>query len=188
MDSRSGPSQASLRAAESAEALRAGVAGTRFEQVAFTTPAGAQSRPFAHHTGFVVLQVDALTKGATPELDKVKATVLCVPYADPEAIVKIENQLANAQIEIVVRDKDVMRMLPPGFQDQDELRTAALTNGTEAIEKALTDIEAELARLTQSPDEGARARAQQLTRRRDAMKARLEDMKKNPEASGEPRK
>ncbi len=44
MDSRSGPSQASLRAMESAEALRAGVAGTRFEQVDWVAETGSTNR------------------------------------------------------------------------------------------------------------------------------------------------
>lgn len=170
------------------EVTRNSVHGPRFEFVAFSTPAGARSRPFRHHTGFVVIQVDSVAKGATPELDKISAQVLCVPYAEAEAVLKTESQLANGQVDIVVRDKDVMRMLPPGFQDPDDLRATAAATGVQTMEKALAEIEDEIAKLSQSPDESARARAKDLTRRRDAMKSRLEGIKKMPEASGEPKK
>lgn len=151
--------------------------GVRFEQVAFSTPPGARSRPFRHHTGLVVLKVEDYVKGAAPEVDKVVARVLCIPYAEPEAIAKAESALANGQVEIIARDKDVLRMLPPGFQDPDEVRAAAQQQQLETLAQSVARIEAEIEALRASGKEEDKEKLREMERRRDVMKSRLAQMR-----------
>lgn len=152
--------------------------GIRLEQVAFSTPAGTRSRPFRHHTGIAIVQVDKVEKGASPDLDKVSAHVLVVPYAEDEAIAKIESLLAAGQVEIIARDKDVMKMLPAGYQDPEEVRAAAAVNANEGMRKAVAEIEAEMARLRDSDTPEDRAQLESLTQRHQKMKLRLDAMEK----------
>lgn len=170
------------------EITRRSVHGLRIEQVAFSTPEGSRSRPFRHHGGIAILQVDGIERGATPELDKCKAHVVVVPYADPESLAKVESLLANGQVEIVARDKDVMQMLPAGFQDQDEVRKAAAASAAVTMETALAQLEAEIAKLKTSPNEDDKTLLQDLERRREAMKARMEKLRQATPAGEAPPK
>lgn len=147
--------------------------GVRFEQVAFSTPVGKHSRPFRHHSGFVVIKPEEFVKGATPDVDKVVVRVLCVPYGEPEAITKAEGMLANGQVEIVVRDKEVLRMLPPGFQDPEEMRAAAEQQQLETLAQTVATAEAELQALRGSDKEEDKVRVREMERRLDVMRARL---------------
>ena len=105
------------------EVTRQSPFGLRIEQAAFTLEPGKASNPFRHREGVVLLQVESVEKGATPDLDKVIAHALLLPYTDdPSALQKAENMVMMSQLEILVRDKDVMQMLPPAFRDPEELR------------------------------------------------------------------
>lgn len=97
----------------SVEITRNSYLGTKVEQVAFTAKAGEPSRPFATPQGLLILQVDSLEKGASPELDKVKAHALLVPWqADPAALQKAQVAAVQGQVDIVVRSQQVMDLLP----------------------------------------------------------------------------
>lgn len=159
------------------EVTRHSMHGVRLEQIAFTTPAGTASKPFRHHAGYVILHVDSVEKGATPELDKVVAHALQVSYDSPEGIAKMEGLLASGQVEIVTRDKQVMELLPPNFRDQDEVRAAARPNQLQMFEKMVAQIEEQMEKLRASDTADDKAMLANLEQRHQQMKERLEKLR-----------
>ncbi len=97
----------------SVDVTRNSVLGTKVEQVAFSLQAGQRSRAFHTPQGIAVIQVDSLEKGASPELDKVKAHIVQVPWqADPTVIQKAQAAAATGQLDLLVRDQQVLDMMP----------------------------------------------------------------------------
>lgn len=154
--------------------------GLKLEQVAFSLQPGSQSRPFRHHTGITVLKCVSLEKGATRDLDKAVVDVLNIPYSnDPDTIAKMENQLSMGQVEIIVRDQEVMQMLPPVYQDPDTVRQAQLVDAgretepksgasaVDALAHALEQLDAEIAEVQKlaKPEDKARLKELMLSRR-----------------------
>jgi hypothetical protein len=91
--------------------------GPRFEQAAFTTEAGKRARAFRNQNGLVILQVDSIEKGATPDLDKVIGTAVQIPYTPEAASLQKAQQAVNTgQIDILVRDQKTFDMLPEFFR------------------------------------------------------------------------
>jgi len=159
------------------EITRRSMYGVRLEQVAFTTPAGTASRPFRHHGGWVVLHVDSVEKGATPELDKVIAHALQVSYDTPDAVLKMEGLLNSGQVAIVVRDKATLELLPPTFRDPEELRATARPNQIQMLEKMLAQIEQQMEKLRASDTDADKAMLMDLQRRQEQVKERLEKIR-----------
>ncbi|MBL8750019.1 MAG: hypothetical protein JNK78_12720 [Planctomycetes bacterium] len=158
--------------------------GVKLERIAFTTPAGTRSKPFAHYTGLAVIQVDSAEKGSTPELDKVHAHVVVAPFAEGENLAKADSMLASGQVEIVVRDREVMRMLPAAFQDAEEVQAARTKNTAEDLAKAVAEMEKEIARIRESKNADEQARLEGLEKRLEKMRMRLETMQKEAQAEG----
>jgi hypothetical protein len=99
--------------------------GLRVEQVAFTTPEGQISRPFATMRGFAILRTDKVHTTANPDEAKVDASMIFVPFhADPEQVNKALSTVTMGNVDIAVQDEAAMKMLPMLFQPQTQVLDA----------------------------------------------------------------
>lgn len=167
----------------------------RLSQIAFSTEPGTTSRPFRHHDGVVLLHVDSLEKGATPDLDKVVCHALLVPYTkDPMLLQKAQQQVLGAQIDIAVRSAEVMAMLPYAYRDPADLprpaaRPMQSDEQLEAMRRSVVELEAEIEKAEGSGDEVQKGRVEglrlRLERLSEELKGREAEIEKQRRASEE---
>lgn len=169
----------------------------RLSQIAFSTEPGTTARPFRHHDGVVLLHVDSLEKGATPDLDKVTCHALLVPYTkDPLQLQKAQQQVLGAQIDIAVRSAEVMAMLPYAYRDPADMprpvaKPMPSDEQIEAMRKSLAELQAEIQAAEESADEiqkgrveGLRLRYDRLVQELKGREAELEKLQRASEESG----
>ncbi len=151
--------------------------GARFAQAAFATEAGKRARPFRNAHGLVVLHVEKVTKGATPELDSVSGTAIQVPYtSDPGALQKAQQAVSMAQIDIVVRDKEIFEALPQMFRrDSAPMMMPAPVQGRDVsqLQAELVRLNAEMEQLRGKEDDASKAQRQVLEQQYAATKRQL---------------
>lgn len=100
------------------EITRNSIHGSLIELAAFTTPAGKFSRPFQTTAGYVIVGVDSIEKGATPDLDKALTHIVLVKYVAEEGALQRAQMNANAgQVSIIVRDEQTAELLPALFRN-----------------------------------------------------------------------
>ncbi len=163
--------------------------GPRLEQVAFDLEVGGTSRPFHHHAGIVVLHKDSVEKGATPELDKVVAHVIQIPYTrEPAQLQKVMASISSAQIELVVRDKDTMLLLPMVYRDAEYLpkplpgeageggETGETRVDATVLMKSLETLQQEMERARAADTDIEKARLPMLEARYERLKAQLSQL------------
>jgi hypothetical protein len=157
------------------EIQRNGRFGLRLEQLAFATAPGTTTRPFRHHGGVVVLHVDSVEQGATRELDKVVAHAVQVPYsAEAAQLLKAQQMVAAAQVEVVVRDAALLPLLPPAFRDPADLAPPATVSGdVETLRKSLEELQAEIERTRGSDSEIDKSRLPMLEARMQRLEEEL---------------
>lgn len=169
----------------SVEVTRNSFLGTKFEQVAFTVAAGKHSRPFHTTHGLAIVQVDSVEKGASPELDKVKAHVLQVPWqAEAAVLQKAQAAAASGQVDILVRDQKVMDMLPALFKPAEAVATQGFDGADSevgALQDTLKQIEAAIAKLSTAGTEEAKAQLKQLDQQRQQVQAAIDELRKKTE-------
>ncbi|MCB9877631.1 MAG: peptidyl-prolyl cis-trans isomerase [Planctomycetes bacterium] len=90
--------------------------GPFFEQVAFTTEPGTDASPFRNANGYVLMHVDGIEKGATPEQDTAICHVAQVNYADVAEMQRAQLKVNTGQIEVIARDQAALDMLPALFK------------------------------------------------------------------------
>jgi hypothetical protein len=97
--------------------------GLPVEMAAFATAEGKVTAPVRGYTGWVLLQVDKLVKGAnqdnTPntDLDSVEAHMILIPFhPDPAELDAARNRAVMGPIDILARDDAVMQQLPPLYR------------------------------------------------------------------------
>jgi hypothetical protein len=158
------------------EIQRNSVFGPMVEAIAFSTPAGTRAQPFRCADGIVILKVETLEKGAQPELDKVIASALMVPYApEPDAVQKAQQAVSMGQVELVVRDDATLRMLPQMFRPQ-SAPPAAIPQPRldgKSSQAALEQLQAEMQKLQGSADPADQARLKDLEARYQQLKMSL---------------
>lgn len=155
--------------------------GLRLEQVAFGMQPGETSRPFRHYNGIVVLHLDSIEKGASPELDKLRAHVVMVPYTlEPEQMQKAQTMVNTAQIDIAVRDEATMAMVPMAYRDV-EVTPPGRTE-IEVMERTLQELADEIARASAADDEVEKSRLPALEMRYQRMKQELQTRRERAEA------
>ncbi|MBX3464546.1 MAG: peptidyl-prolyl cis-trans isomerase [Planctomycetes bacterium] len=164
------------------EITRNGRFGLRLEQLAFSMAPGTTSRPFRHHGGMVVLHVDRIEKGASPELDRVLAHALQVPYSpEPERVQKAQHAVVTAQVDIAVHDKTAMALLPGAFRDPgDQVRRAASAD-LEVLQKTIEELRGEIERARASGTEIDQGRVPALEQR---LKRALDKLEQSKQAAG----
>jgi hypothetical protein len=153
--------------------------GPRLEQIAFELEDGATSRPFRHHAGVVVLHRDSLEKGASPELDKVVAHALHIPYTnEPEQLLKVQRAISTAQIEIVVRDKETMMLLPIVFRDAEYMPKPQPdgAGNLEVLQKTLEALKAEIKSAEASDNEVDKGRLPMLQSRFERLQKEIDGL------------
>ena len=158
------------------ELTRNSMHGPVFEHAAFTTEAGKRARPFRNAHGLVILQVESVVKGETPDTDKVVLHAIQVPYtADAQALQKVHNSVNFGQVDLVVRDQQTLDLLPQLFRPMPAMPPAAPVPGrdTTAIEQALQQLTTEIAALQDATDDAAVARRAALQARYDQLKHEL---------------
>lgn len=166
------------------EVTRNSVFGPRFEQVAFTTEAGKRARPFRNANGLVILHIDSIEKGATPDLDKAIGTAIQVPYSpDQAALQKAHLAVNTGQVDVLARDQKTIDMLPEMFrramtpapgQDLIQQGTVELkpVDNTAAM-KQLEQLSAEMAALQGKTDEQSKKRLQALQQQYIDLKVKI---------------
>ncbi len=139
--------------------------GPHFEQIAFATAAGQRARPFRNAQGIVVLAVESNEKGATPELDKVTGTAIQIPHStDQGALQKAQMSISMGQLDIVVRDDEVLQMLPPVWRQPapvPEQIPTPVGNAT-ALRDSLEKLQAEMTKLGNPTDAATKQRLETL--------------------------
>lgn len=110
--------------------------GLAIERMGFNTKVGAYSGIFRSPLGYTILQVTKFEKGEhTPQVaeegtedqkpavqdprdrDKVQAKIILIPYGNDIAEVRnTQNDVAMGNLDIVVRNDEVMAMLPAMFR------------------------------------------------------------------------
>lgn len=91
--------------------------GLEVEAAAFQGTEGKVVGPLRGLTGYVVLQIDKVTKSDQDAGDVVDARLLLVPYhGDPLEMDKVRSQASMGQVDLLVRDDAAMEMLPPNFR------------------------------------------------------------------------
>ncbi|MCA8952926.1 MAG: peptidylprolyl isomerase [Planctomycetes bacterium] len=101
--------------------------GSKLEQVAFGLGEGKTSAPFRNVFGFVVLRADGMEKGSSPELDKVNAHAVQVRYvADQDRLNQAQAKASRGQVDVVVRDDEVLALLPAMYRPQPQVPVEAV--------------------------------------------------------------
>lgn len=147
--------------------------GPRLETVAFRTAPGTRAQPFRNTHGFVLLQVDGIEKGETPELDRIKATAVQIPYTnDPAAVHKAHLAVNTGQIDILVRDEKTLTLLPSLFY-----RPASLTPQPvltpDQLRAQIQQLEADLKNLEQMEGDEAKRKADVIRRHLESLQQQL---------------
>lgn len=161
----------------SVEVLRNSIHGPMFETVAFTTEPGAATRPFRSANGYVLLRVDSIEKGSTPQLDKVLCHAIQIPYtSDSAALQKAQFAVNAGQVEVLVRDQATLDMLPALFKPPVVRPTMAPTaNNREMLQQAIDRMSAQIDKLEKEPSDTTPDAIEALKKER----ARLQEMLKN---------
>ncbi|HEX6812110.1 MAG TPA: peptidylprolyl isomerase [Planctomycetota bacterium] len=146
------------------EATRNSGLGPRFEQIAFETKPGTRARPFRNSRGIVVLQVDSFEKGETPELDKVIGTAIQISHSsDPGTLAKAQQSIHLAQMDIIVRDADVMALLPRQWKQPEAAAAPTMAAADLAgLREAMARIQVEIDKLAASTEAGTQERRTML--------------------------
>ena len=158
------------------EVTRNSPLGPRLEYIAFETKPGTRAKPFRNARGIVLLQVDSFEKGATPDLDKVIGTAVQIPFSSDAATLARAQQNVNlAQMDIIVRDADVLAMLPQRWRQPDPATVPIpAANDASQLREVLVKIEAEIAKLATSTEAAAQeqraALEKQVTQIKEAIK------------------
>ncbi len=148
------------------EVTRNSMFGPIFEHAAFTTEVGKRTH-FRNANGIVVLKVDKMEKGATPDLDKVIASAVQITHgSDADALAKALQSVNMAQIEVICRDKAVLDMLPATWKPMPEapqvspvVDTAPVVRGaTEELKKQLEALQEQIQKLSTATDEESKKR------------------------------
>jgi hypothetical protein len=147
--------------------------GPRLEMIAFRTAPGSRAQPFRNTQGFVLLQVDAIEKGETPEQDRIKATAVQIPYSsDPAAVHKAHLAVNTGQIDILVRDEKILTMLPSLFY-----RPASLTPqpvlSPDQLRSQIQQLEGDLKNLEQMEGDDAKRKADAIRRHLETLREQL---------------
>jgi hypothetical protein len=159
----------------SVEITRNSYLGTKVEQVAFTLKAGEPSRPFATPQGLLILQVDSLEKGASPELDKVKAKALLVPWqADPAALQKAQVAAMQGQVDLVVRNQQVLDMLPAMWKNA----PAPVQFAGDTLDNEIAAMKDTMVQLQQAIDKAKADGTPEGQQKAEALQKQLEQVQK----------
>ncbi|MBM4059659.1 MAG: hypothetical protein FJ265_00980 [Planctomycetes bacterium] len=167
----------------SIEITRSSYLGLSLEKLAFAAKVGEPTAPVTTPMGLAILVVDGIEKGATADLDKVKAHAVLVKWqADPAAVQKAQLAASQGQVEIVVRDQRVMDLLPMLFKPAPaapiHTQVQAVDSEISAVFDTLKQIDAAIARLSSETSEDAKAQVEQLKKQRAELQKALDDMRK----------
>lgn len=170
----------------SIEVPRNCIYGPLFEQIAFTTEPGGVTRPFRNASGFVVLKVDGIEKGTTPQLDKVLCHAIQIPYtSDPGALQKAQFAINAGQVDMLVRDQAILDMLPALFKPP-VVRPVAPPNTREAVQQQIDQMNAQIARLetADTPPEVLETLRKERARLEEQLKSMPETPKQDADGDG----
>lgn len=162
----------------SVEITRNTFLGVKVEQVAFTVEAGKRSRPFRTPGGILIMQVDSMEKGASPELDKVKVHIVQVPWqTDPASLQKAQSAAATGQVEVLVREQAVLDALP-GLYKPTAPAPMQDNAGDELsmMQRTLAKLEEAIAQNKDATSPDSKSQLEQMVRQRDQLKAAIAEM------------
>ncbi|MGK0153726.1 MAG: hypothetical protein ACI9SE_000674, partial [Neolewinella sp.] len=160
---------------------RNSILGPYFEYVAFSTPVGKTSRPFRTTSGYAVIKVDSLEKGAQAGLDKVKAHVVQFAYsAEKKMMQKAQFKVNSGQINVRVRDQQVLDMLPALFKPAAPRQTPL-----QRMQQQIVMAEEQLSEIGDTNSEKSEALNAQLTQMRERMKL-MQQQAQQPAGSSAP--
>lgn len=146
--------------------------GASFERVAFTTPEGETSEPFRTTRGIAVVHVDKIVKGDEPQGDTVECHVLEFPYSkDAGKLQQASFKVNSSQIDILVRDEDVLELLPQMFK-----KPAPPPSPQERMQRQLLMLDEQLTKLKAQDDPSLAERIQAIEAQIETIKERLATM------------
>ncbi|HEB53539.1 MAG TPA: hypothetical protein ENI87_09835 [bacterium] len=122
---------------------RNSIQGPSFERWAFQTPVGQLTQPFRNLYGYVVMKVEKVEKGSQPQLDRVHVKVAQFPYAADKAQIQQAQFKANSgQVQVLVRDQEVLDMLPALYKPAPSRPSPGA-----GVRKQILDLRGQLSRL-----------------------------------------
>ena len=157
---------------------RNSVQGPLFEFMAFTTKVGEVSRPFLSPRGWVVLKVDAYTKGEQPTLDKVQCSVALFKFTDDdEEMQQALYTVTSGQAEVYARDAAAIQQLPALYRP-----VPARPSPRQTLETQLRALQARLQKIV-GAGEGESAQAKTL---RDQIRSIQKSMENDANVAPKP--
>ncbi|MEZ6037493.1 MAG: hypothetical protein R3F29_08435 [Planctomycetota bacterium] len=151
--------------------------GPFFEHIAFTTEPGTDAAPFRNAFGYVLMHVDSIEKGATPEQDKAICHVAQVGYADRAEVARAQLRVNTGQIEVIVRDQEVLDMLPALFKPTVNGPTGAnIPDRRLMMEQQIKSMKDRIEQL--EANGGSKDEIDALRNKAEAMQKMLEEMAK----------
>jgi len=169
----------------SIEVTRNSYLGTKVEQVAFSLQPGQRSRPFHGPQGMMVLEVDSAEKGATPDLDKLMARIVLSSYqADPATLQKAQSAAVSGQVDIAVRDQQVMDLLPalfkpvPGGSSSGANVVQEVDSQIATMLDSLKQLDAAIAKVRTMDTPEAKSQLEALIQQRAQVQTAIDEMQK----------
>ena len=112
-----------------------------------------------------------------------------MPYTtDPGVLQKAQTAVHMAQLEIVVKDKEILELLPPMFR-RDAMPQMMPAPGfdTTRLRTELERLDKEIESLRDKDDDGSKARLQALDAQRQSLKRQLRaaEVRAEPDAQGD---
>lgn len=157
------------------QVTRNSMLGPYFEYVAFSTPVSKTARPFRTTNGYVMLKVDSHENGEKPAQDKVMCQVVQFAYSADQTVLQQAQFKANSgQIDILVRDQQVLDLLPALFKP-----AAPRLSPADRMNKMISDLEATLKEVG---DDDAEKRAS-IEKQLNALRERQAQMQRGVPAT-----
>ena len=93
--------------------------GRILEKEAFATDVGKVTRVVPGLTGYVLFEVKEQNKGETRATDTTEGRIILIPYhPDPKTVDQVRARAALGQVDMALRDSDVVNMLPSMLRPQ----------------------------------------------------------------------
>ena len=91
--------------------------GPLLESVAFSLQPGDTSNPFQTTLGYAFLRVTDKKKGDTPDQDRVKVSLILIPFNDEiEEVQQAMHRVVMGTAPIVYRNEEVAKLLPEVYR------------------------------------------------------------------------
>jgi parvulin-like peptidyl-prolyl isomerase len=87
--------------------------GIAVEAAVFGGKKGAIVGPIRSVNGFVIIQINNLVKGETPDADQAEVSIIQIPFhPEPNEMQQISDRASIGKVDVIARDKAALELLP----------------------------------------------------------------------------